>query len=92
VTPARGGSLFELLAPWLPHQRWYAAKGRRAARAVPGRRHPPHARPGDAGDAGDGDVAVDVRFVRATTPDGVTVTYQVPLTCRAEPEPAWSTR
>ena len=84
MTPARGGSLFELLAPWLPDQRWYAAKGGGLPELSPG---------GDIrltpvpGDAGDGDVAVDVRFVRATTPDGVTVTYQVPLTCRAEPEP-----
>jgi predicted trehalose synthase len=30
---------------------------------------------------------VDVHFIRATTPEGTAVTYQVPITCRPEPEP-----
>jgi predicted trehalose synthase len=79
----RAGSVLELLAGWLPRQRWYAGKGGG---------DPELARLGglrlrDLGGAGSGHAEVDVWFVQATTPDGVGVTYQVPLTVRTAPAP-----
>jgi len=79
----RAGSVLELLAGWLPRQRWYAGKGGG---------DPELARLGglrlrDLGGAGSGPAEVDVWFVQATTPDGVGVTYQVPLTVRTAPAP-----
>ena len=72
---ARARTLLDLLAGWVPQQRWYAGKGGGA---------PELARLGglllaDDGGSQGGPADVDVVFVRATTPDGVGVTYQVPL-------------
>jgi maltokinase len=79
----RARSVLELLADWLPRQRWYAGKGGG---------EPELARLGglqlaDDGGAACGPAEVDVWFVQATTPDGVGVTYQVPLTFRSAPLP-----
>ena len=78
----RAGSILELLTDWLPRQRWYAGKGGGDPELV---------RLGglqlsDVGGA-PGSADVDVWFVQATTPDGVGVAYQVPLTLRTQPAP-----
>jgi len=75
-------SVLELLGDWLPRQRWYAGKGGGDPELV---------RLGglQLNDVGGvpGPADVDVWFVQATTPDGVAVAYQVPLTLRTEPVP-----
>ncbi len=76
----RAGSVLELLAEWVPRQRWYAGKGSGT---------PEFARLGglrleDDGGAEPDPAEIDVLFLQATTPDGVSVTYQVPLTFRSE--------
>ena len=80
---ARASSVLELLAGWLPRQRWYAGKGAGT---------PEVARLGglllaDDGGAFGGPADVDVLFLQVTTPDGVGATYQVPVTVRARPVP-----
>ncbi len=81
MTADRAGTVLELLDAWLPHQRWYAAKG--------GGR-PELARLGgllltDDGASRCGPAQVDVLFVQATTADGGSALYQVPLTYRSAP-------
>ena len=84
VTVVRPRSVLDLLAGWLPRQRWYAGKGGG---------QPELARLGglllddvlDEGRSRSAPVEVDVLFVQVTTPDGASVVYQVPLTLRAEP-------
>jgi predicted trehalose synthase len=78
----RAGSVLELLADWLPRQRWYAGKGGGDPELV----RLGGLRLRDVGGA-PGPARVDVWFLQATTPDGVGVAYQVPLTLRAEPVP-----
>jgi len=80
---ARARTVLDLLAGWVPRQRWYAGKGGGT---------PELARLGgllltDDGGSHLSPPGVDVLFVRATTPDGVAVTYQVPLTFRPTPVP-----
>jgi maltokinase len=80
---ARAGSVLELLAGWLPRQRWYAGKGAGT---------PELARLGglllaDDGRAPGGPADIDVLFLQVSTPDGGSVTYQVPITLRAQPLP-----
>ena len=83
MTLVRGRSLFDLLTSWLPRQRWYVAKGGGAPELSPSG---DIRLTDDGGPYGEGTgAAVDVHFVRATTPDGTSVTYQVPLTCRPAP-------
>jgi len=77
----RARSVLELLAAWVPQQRWYAGKGSGPAE---------FARLGglrltDDGGGVLGTAGVDVLFLQATTPDGVSVTYQVPVTVRTAP-------
>ncbi len=88
--PRTGTHLHDLLGPWVPHQRWYPAKGREARLEVTGRLLLPWA---------DGeDVRVLVHVVRITTeaggpgagegPDGAAGqvdVVQVPLVHRRAP-------
>jgi predicted trehalose synthase len=81
VTAVRARTVLELLDAWLPQQRWYAAKGGGA---------PELTRLGglllsDDGGAQAGPAVVDVLFVQATTQDGASAVYQVPLTFRSAP-------
>jgi trehalose synthase-fused probable maltokinase len=70
----------DLLRGWIVGQRWYAAKGTTLAglTRIGGFRLDCPGGPG---------VGIEVHVVRAVTVDGVTSTYQVPLTYRARPEP-----
>jgi maltokinase len=82
--PTTGTHLHDLLGPWVPHQRWYPAKGREARTEVVGRILLPWADPED--------VRVLVHVVRVTTaaggPPGSTGhadVVQVPLVHRRAP-------
>lgn len=80
----------DLLRGWIVGQRWYAAKGT----ALVGLTRIGGFRLGDRGGSVDPeggsvgpDVGIEVHVVRTVTADGVTSTYQVPLTYRVRPEP-----
>jgi trehalose synthase-fused probable maltokinase len=77
---ARASSVLELLAGWVPRQRWYAGKGSGAPElaSLGGLLLTDH---GAAGAPAD----VDVLFLQVSTPDGVNATYQVPITVRSAP-------
>ena len=78
---ARASSVLELLAGWVPRQRWYAGKGAGVPELarLGGLRFDDDGRP--AGPAAE----VDVVFLQLTAPDGVNATYQVPITLRSAP-------
>ena len=85
MTVVRPQSVLDLLAGWLPQQRWYAGKGGG---------QPELARlgglllddaPVDGAPADTASIEIDVLFVQATTPDGASAVYQVPLTLRRDP-------
>ena len=65
--------LTELVARWLPTQRWFAGKGRDAGVSLT-----------PLADLG-GDPAVTIWIVRADYPDGEAELYQLPLVTRSEP-------
>ncbi|PWJ56304.1 trehalose synthase-fused probable maltokinase [Quadrisphaera granulorum] len=81
ATPATGTHLHDLLGPWVPHQRWYPAKGREARTEVVGRLLLPWADPED--------VRVIVHVLRVTTVAGGGAGHvdivQVPLVHRRAP-------
>ena len=76
--PRSGGHLNDLLGPWIPHQRWYPAKGREARMEVVGAL----SLPGASG--GDPDVRVLVHVVRVVgaATGAATDVVQVPLVHR----------
>jgi predicted trehalose synthase len=88
----RAESMPGLLGPWLTEQRWYAAKGTVLAGleragglwlADPGRAD-------SAAGPATGDrssVRIDIHMLTARSGDGSRITYQVPLTYRAQREP-----
>jgi len=99
-TPAVSAArLVELLDRWLPEQRWFAAKGRGAPRLV---RSVRLRMPADEGGptAGAlvpvpltpsrpepaGEITAEWAVITATSPDGVSTTYQVPVTYRSRPD------
>ncbi len=77
--PARVGSLTELVAAWLPRQRWFAGKGQGTPR-VELAAQMRLAGPGEAGES-------VLSVVTATSGDTAPATYQVPLTLHPHPVP-----
>jgi len=79
--PRTGGHLNDLLGPWIPHQRWYPAKGREARMEVVGALQLPVVGPGSGEDP---DVRVLVHVVRVVgaATGAATDVVQVPLVHR----------
>ncbi len=85
--PRTGTHLHDLLGPWVPHQRWYPAKGREARTEVLGRLHLRGAQDGQPDDDG---VRVLVHVLRVEPAAGAGPTahadvVQVPLVHRRTP-------
>ena len=85
--PRTGSHLNDLLGPWIPHQRWYPAKGREARMEVVGGLELPGAgtSAGTSADAGDVRVLVHVVRVVGAATGAATDVVQVPLVHRRAP-------
>jgi maltokinase len=78
MTPS-SAQLTELLAPWVPHQRWFGGKGRDVTRLEA------HASDPIGAPSADAPASILPVFVDVEYADGDLDRYQVPLSVRAQP-------